>query len=1070
MKKILFFLFILFTNFIVFSQNRYNPLYPPNTYQNADNPNYWKNKLPHPGYWQQDVHYRISANINEITNIINGKEILTYYNNSPDNLHFVYFHLYQNAFQPGSYYDELQKQNKVKPKYGKYESQGKGTEIISLKVNGEHTQTELDNTILKVYLNEPILSGESIQFEINFKTYFGSGNVRRRMKKFNSSGYKHFDGVHWYPRISVYDKKFGWTTDQHLGREFYGDFGTFDVELTFASNYIVEATGFLQNRKEMLPDDLRKQLDVKKFKDKPYNSPPSVIIEYDPKERKTWKYHAENVHDFAFTADPTYRIGEAEWNGIKCYSLVQESHASKWQNAADYTAKTIRVFSEDIGMYTYHKMIVADARDGMEYPMITLDGGSDPGYRDLLVHEIGHNWFFGQIGNNETYRASLDEGFTQFLTAWGLEKIDGIYLVEEEPSGWYKRKFKKPVKARDSEIYFGYMLDATKNETPKLNTHSDGFNGALRHGGGYRHVYYKPAAMLYNLEYVLGDELFLKAMQHYFSQWKIAHPYFNDFRNSIINYTGVDLNWFFDQWLESTKDINYSISNVSKEKKQADTYNITFKRNGEMQMPIDFEVIDKNNNNYKYHIPNQWFVKKTNATILKKWHAWDKLYPAYTATIQVPNGIKEVKIDPSNRLADSYMLDNSSKFPLRVSFDSRIWNYTDWTKYDLFIRPDIWYNSYDGFKLGFHVNGNYLYEHHIFDANIWYNTGLLQNINYNDNINKDKHDTYSFRLNYRTGINKIMKKSNLYFSAKYLDGLESFHIGIDKEDRSGKNLFYLNFNSIYRSDTNSLNYLILNNSSYNIWNSDHRNNTLTIGAKHSYKYFKGKGELNISLKSSSFNSDYNYSQFNITSINRTNIHKFVLKSRVFYQIGKGSNPAPESQLYLASANPEDLMENKFTRSNGFIPASWLGYGSIFGHFHYGGGMNLRAYNGYLNPEITKNGDTINAFKGNSGASLNLELEFNKYINFLNKIGLNSYLFADIGIMNIAKPNTEIDLGKMRADAGVGFTFTNKNWGPLEMVKPLTIRIDFPFFVNRLPANSNQGYFDFRWLIGINRSF
>ena len=133
-------------------------------------------------------------------------------------------------------------------------------------------------------------------------------------------------------------------------------------------------------------------------------------------------------------------------------------------------------------------------------------------------------------------------------------------------------------------------------------------------------------------------------------------------------------------------------------------------------------------------------------------------------------------------------------------------------------------------------------------------------------------------------------------------------------------------------------------------------------------------------------------------------------------------------------------------------------------------MNLRAYNGYLTPEITKNWDTINAFKGNSGASLNLELEFDKYIKFLNKIGLNSYLFADIGIMNIAKPNTEIDLGKMRADAGIGFTFTNKNWGPLEMVKPLTIRLDFPFFVNRLAANSNQGYFNFRWLIGINRSF
>ena len=120
------------------------------------------------------------------------------------------------------------------------------------------------------------------------------------------------------------------------------------------------------------------------------------------------------MHDFAFTADPTYRIGEAEWNGIKAIAMVQEPHASKWQNAAQFSADVIRVFSEDIGMYAYHKIIVADARDGMEYPMITLDGGKDPSYRGLLAHEIGHQWFYAQVGSNETYRAALDEGFTQF--------------------------------------------------------------------------------------------------------------------------------------------------------------------------------------------------------------------------------------------------------------------------------------------------------------------------------------------------------------------------------------------------------------------------------------------------------------------------------------------------------------------------------------------------------------------------------------------------------------------------------------------------------------------------------
>ncbi len=468
---------------------KYNPLLPPNTYRNADNPHYWKNKNPYCGYWQQDVHYKIKARIDEKTDIITATEELTYWNNSPDTLTYVFFHLYQNAFQPESYYDKLQRENKIKPVYGKYESQKKGTEIANLKVNGQSAKIEIDNTIMKVYLPQPLLPNQSITFTMDFKTYFDKGSVRRRMKVFNAWGYKHYDGVHWYPRISVYDRKFGWTTDQHLGREFYGDFGTFDVELTFASNYIVGATGFLTNRKEVLPDELRKKLDIGNFAQKPWNSKPSVIIPYDSTKTKTWIYHAENVHDFAFTADPTYRIGEAHWEDKVIYALAQEPHASRWQNAAQYTAKVIQVYSQDFGRYVYHKMIVADARDGMEYPMLTLDGGMDPSYRGLLAHEVGHNWFFGQVGNNETYRAMLDEGFTQFLTAWALTRIDGDTLIQLPPRSNYVKKFKNPVSPRLYRAYFGYLMDAITEDDAFLNTHSDDFNGAIRNGGGYRHVY-----------------------------------------------------------------------------------------------------------------------------------------------------------------------------------------------------------------------------------------------------------------------------------------------------------------------------------------------------------------------------------------------------------------------------------------------------------------------------------------------------------------------------------------------------------------------------------------------------
>src|SRR5690606_9459439 len=191
--------------------------------------------------------------------------------------------------------------------------------------------------------------------------------------------------------ICVYDAKFGWDTYQHIGKEFYGNFGIYDVTLDFPSNYIVEATGALENRNIVLPDSLRALLDLKNFKDKPWNEPPSTIIPYNKGERKKWHYIAKHVHDFAFTADPSYRIATTYWNGIECVGIAQEPHASGWQNSADYTSRIIKLFKEEIGMYGYPKMVAADAADGIEYPMINLDGSRDPSYRGLLVQELGHN-------------------------------------------------------------------------------------------------------------------------------------------------------------------------------------------------------------------------------------------------------------------------------------------------------------------------------------------------------------------------------------------------------------------------------------------------------------------------------------------------------------------------------------------------------------------------------------------------------------------------------------------------------------------------------------------------------
>lgn len=1074
MKKIAFSVIMSCVSLYGLSQNY--------AYRSAENPYYWKNRKPNEGYWQQDVHYKIKATLDDKTDIVSGEQELIYYNNSPDTLNELYFHLYQNAFIKGSYLEQLNLANGFKQQFGKYESAGLGTTISYVKIieAGEVPKAEegyavdpnvfkynadytIDFSIMRVQLKQPLLPGKNIAVQIQFKTYFDDGGTqRRRMKLFKDNwGNKHYDVVHWYPRICVYDRKFGWETDQHLGKEFYGDFGSYDVELTLPNHFIMDGTGVLQNKQEVLPDDLLKKLDIKNFAKKPWDSEPYVIIQPNG-TTKTWKYKAVNTHDFAWTTDPTYRIGEqiitlSDGREVSCIALAQEPHASGWQDAAAFCASVIKVYSRDIGLYAYPKMIVADARDGMEYPMLTLDGGSSPGYYGLFAHEIGHNWFFGMVGNNETYRASLDEGFTQFLTNWCMTSLFG----EVKPTA----KNPYPVTRMDQTVYRGYIRDAANGEDMPLNTHSDDFNGALNHGGGYGNVYYKTATMLYNLQYVLGDELFLSAMQNYFNQWKMAHPYFEDFRNSIIQFTHVDLNWFFDQWMETTKSIDYALWNVKRTNN--DSAQLLFYRKGSMQMPLDFTVITKDSSVYQYHIPNTYFVKKTKASILPVWKGWGVLNPSYKAYIPLPRDkqIANVIIDPTNRLADIYQLDNSHKLPYTFKFDwakSQPYNrkvyYMRW-------RPDVWYNSVDGVKAGLHFNAQYMQKHHIISATVWYNSTVGRD----ESLRAGRPVDFTFY--YKTAV---AKHQNFTYHIKQLDGLQYARVGWDWEFRKST-VVEVFVKSLLRESINDLDYLLYPQE----WRSNQQNSTINIEFTRNYNYDKGYGIFKEGMRTTFF-GDYDYSSLFLNWVNHHRMGKLDIHTRTFLQLMDGSDIAPESRLFLAGANPEEMMDNKFIRSRAFIPTSWLGYGADVNHFHAGGGLNIRGYAGYVVPKNSDNSQ-LPLYAGNSGMAVNMEIDFDRLVPFRpGKISeylhLDAYLFADAGALSANFKQGEFGLTKdlvaetnLMMSAGGGTALTIKRWGRHDEIKPFTIRVDFPLFLSNTPFVDGQ-YLRYRWIIGVNRAF
>lgn len=1086
---------------------------PTNDFQLASNPHYWKNKKPYEGYWQQDVYYQIKATLNDTQEFINGSEKLTYTNNSPNTLHQAYFHLYQNAVQPGSLVDELYRINKTKVAYGQYEAQQLGTIVHSVVINGQSVPFSIQNTLLKIDLPQPLKSGESVDFYIDFTTYFDRGSVRRRMKVYDHHGYKHFNGVHWYPRICVYDRKFTWETDQHVEKEFYGDYGAFDVELDLPNHYIVEATGLLQNKDEAMPTTLRKQIDISNFKETPIGSQPSVIIPATGK-RKRWQFHANNVHDFAWTADPTYRLGEVDWNGVKCVAIVQENNAAGWQQTAQFTAKVIATYSRDFGMYDYPKIVCADAADGMEYPMITMDGGHYPSHQSLIAHEVGHNWFFGMIGSNETYRAALDEGFTQFLTAWCMRKL----TKENQPE--LKRAFS------------GYMEDAIDGTDESLETHSNEFHSATGHGGGYKHVYYKTASMLYNLQYTLGDSVFLQAMKDYVSQWKFCHPYIDDFRNSITQSAQTDLNTFFDQWFISTKAADYGIKKITPLKPKSNRYRVTIARNGDMVMPVDIDFLIRPSNTpntanttknskaiwasdvfYSITIPvNQY--KKPGRYNLSPWIGWDRLRRTYTFDIDMPveGELRQVWLDRSGRLADINRTDNVWKNRNEWKWDLGNGANTSYLGvYQWKGRPDMRINGANGVLFGGIIDGQYAGRKKQFELGAWAKTGIGA-----------KYSNPTTDFNYRMSFTHQTRGAGTYFFKSLLyNEINSHEMGWF--DQAGKTTYGIS-GKMGRRYHNQLNSQNRNNSLYNPWDSvgvltgkdpyfpqrsalngylptanrwSYLSNIhLDLFVQQAYAGWGRSGNVRCDVRLSSPWSETQYGYIQMEWKHYQPIGKTNLRIRSIAYFGGGSTPTPESVLYVANANPEESFNNAIYRDFGMINwrANQAGQSNpistssnvINPTIQANGGLNLRGFDNYSIPKSVKqaNGtDTVLAFfRGNQGAAINANWDFSTLFDWVPKIkmvAINPYLFGDAGCIgmpltsknSIGNMITKSVNSGLLADAGLGVNLNLKNFNLLfknramRGSRPLNIKVDFPIWRNAIQPNDTFLKFRMRLSVG-----
>ena len=575
-----------------------------------------KNKISYstssPTYWQQKVNYEMEIDMNVNTYQYTGTQKLVYTNNSPDVLDKVYYHLYFNAFQPGSEMDVRSRtikdpDRRVGDRISKLSDSEIGyIKVNSLTQNGKKLSYTTEGTILEVTLTKPILPGASATFDMNFK---GQVPVQIRRSGRNNSEGVALSMTQWYPKMAEYDFE-GWHTHPYIGREFHGVWGDFDVKISIDKSYVLGGTGYLQN-----PNEIGYGYETGTVKRPAGN-------------KLTWHFKAPNVHDFTWAADPDYVHDTHQGaNGVTLHFLYKNDPAIKenWKELQYKTAEMLVYFNEYIGQYPYKQYSVIQGGDGgMEYAMCTLITGKRrlSSLIGVTAHELAHTWFQFLLATNESKHEWMDEGYTTYISNRCMNHIMD-YNRENPQKGSYSSYFR---------------LVESGFEQP-LTTHADRYQYNRAYSVA---AYSKGAIFLSQLEYVIGKENVEKTLKKYFDDFKFKHPTPNDIKRTAEKVSGIHLDWYLTDWAQTTNTIDYGVKEINGK-------TIILERIGQMPMPIDITVNYADGSSEEFYIPLRMMrgEKPTNATTKADW-PW--AYPTYT--LETDKSVKSVEIDPSELMAD----------------------------------------------------------------------------------------------------------------------------------------------------------------------------------------------------------------------------------------------------------------------------------------------------------------------------------------------------------------------------------------------------------------------------------
>ncbi|HMD00738.1 MAG TPA: M1 family metallopeptidase, partial [Ferruginibacter sp.] len=559
--------------------------------------------LAQPDRWQQRVKYNMNVDVNVTTNRFTGKQKLEYTNNSPDALNRVFYHLYWNAFQPNSMMDvrsqELGKilignrpdwDSRVRDRISKLKDDEIGYQkIISLKMNGVPQPYKVHETILEVDLTKAIAPKSKVVFEMEFESQVPL-QVRRSGRDNPTTGVR-YSMSQWYPKMCEYDYE-GWHPTPYVAREFYGVWGDYDVTISIDKTYKIGGTGVLTNANEIGWG---------------YDAP-GTELKPTSKEKRTWHFVGNNVHDFVWAADPDYvhLVRKMPGDGPTLnviYNLKPNDpkNDSAWNVVADAAVKALPFMENKFGKYPYPQYSFIQGGDGgMEYPMATLINGPSLG---TVFHEWMHSWYQMMLGTNESLYPWMDEGFTSYaedLISKFYYKRSSLQAMRDalqrNPNNKNLKESIAILPEDHSSAYQGYYNLAESGYEEPLTTHADHYNTNFAYSIA---SYSKGEMFIEILGYIVGAETRDKIMLEYYKQWRFKHPNAADFVRVAEQVSGMQLDWYKEYWVSTTKTVDYGIDSLWEENGIS---KIRLKRVGQMPMPIDLQLTFKDGSTEMHYV------------------------------------------------------------------------------------------------------------------------------------------------------------------------------------------------------------------------------------------------------------------------------------------------------------------------------------------------------------------------------------------------------------------------------------------------------------------------------------